>query len=435
MAQHTDEEEHQHGEDLTEDDDDDLLTDSQMNSVSEDDDEQMSVEQQNEDEYFDDSSNSNEEEDAGQPDLHQLILKAKRIISKLNRHKPLLHATHEALLDEIEENFEQYQLDERFATELSQLSNRKRISLTSLKKVIPIRWYTLNNALKSLVASLNTVNSALIELGSVRLTITPAESSLIKVLIQHLNELEKFSKTCTTDQVLDSTFLAALIELKSFFDVSLDQQYSFDAIIDFRTRFRANVDRRIEVKKQHVIGFLLDPQTKHSPLLDSYLERFTDDGQASTLLYEELIRIHQSAPEEPSTHQATSSVSNSASRRLRIESLEQERNISSQNHLNLRQEIAVYLASPRLDLEVTEYWARKQDSALFKLFLKNSCIQVTSNKSEQTWSRASLINSKKRAKLLARNLRSTIFINVNYKLCRELELQEIPLTDQSQRAV
>ena len=334
MAQHTDEEEHQHGEDLTEDDDDDLLTDSQMNSVSEDDDEQMSVEQQNEDEYFDDSSNSNEEEDAGQPDLHQLILKTKRIISKLNRHKPLLHATHEALLDEIEENFEQYQLDERFATELSQLSNRKRISLTSLKKVIPIRWYTLNNALKSLVASLNTVNSALIELGSVRLTITPAESSLIKVLIQHLNELEKFSKTCTTDQVLDSTFLAALIELKSFFDVSLDQQYSFDAIIDFRTRFRANVDRRIEVKKQHVIGFLLDPQTKHSPLLDNYLERFTDDGQASTLSYVGLIRIHQSAPEEPPIHQATSSVGNSASRRLRIESLEQERNISIQNHLH-----------------------------------------------------------------------------------------------------
>lgn len=52
----------------------------------------------------------------------------------------------------------------------------------------------------------------------------------------------------------------------------------------FRRRFRNNIGRRVKVKKEHVIRFLLDPQLKKSDLINDYLRELTIDGSASTIL-------------------------------------------------------------------------------------------------------------------------------------------------------
>lgn len=370
------------------------------------------------DEYFNDDSNSLETGE-DELELESVILKMKRIVSKLNRYKNLLQRTYVNLLDEVELNFEQFQLDERFSNEVTQLSTGRRVSLTSLKKVMPVRWYCLNSCSKSILAAVNPINRALIDLGSVRLTITPDESNLIRELITNLDALEQFSLNCSRDQVLTSNFLVSLFELKNFFGEQRDSEFKFDAIQRFRQRFRANVETRIPVQKEHVIAFLLDPQTKYSPVITDYLSVFTSDGQASTLLYDELIRLGQPTSDVP-----PDSNENQNTRRARLEILERSQNIDPQSNRDLLECITNYLASPRVILEPNEFWFRRKDSPLFQLFLSTGCIQLTSNKSEQTWSRASLLNTKKRSKLLAKNLSRALYINMNYKLCAELELKE-----------
>ena len=71
-----------------------------------------------------------------------------------------------------------------------------------------------------------------------------------------------------------------------------------------------------------------------------------------------------------------------------------------------------------------EFGGRRKDSSMFKLFIKNICIKLTSIKSEQTWSKTSLINLKKRAKMVFKNLKQSIFINMNFKLCEQVEIEE-----------
>lgn len=42
---------------------------------------------------------------------------------------------------------------------------------------------------------------------------------------------------------------------------------------------------RVEAKKEYVIAFLFDPQTKYSRLIDEYIAKFVKDDQSSALFY------------------------------------------------------------------------------------------------------------------------------------------------------
>ena len=286
---------------------------------------------------------------------------------------------------------------------------------------MPVRWYTVNTSLKSIRPYTTAINNTLIELGAVRLAITPAEQLLIDELITQLDELEHFSRTCTQDRVLDSNFLLSLIKLNKFFRAQCDAEFTFNSIKDFRRRFRANVDRRIVVTKEHVLAFLLDPQTKDSALIKEYVSKFTNDGRASSFLCNEINALKEQHPTDSNVQPANFEV---GSRKEDLERLEAEENIAQQTDSNLLSEVQTYLGSARVALEPSEYWARRSDSSLYSLFLSVGCIQLSSNKSEQTWSRSSLLNTKKRSKLLSSNLCSALYINVNYNICSELEFKE-----------
>ena len=103
--------------------------------------------------------------------------------------------------------------------------------------------------------------------STITLGITPDESTIIKDLIEHLDHIEIFGKMISKHQTLNSSFLIGLFDLKNIFKEENDVKYGSEAIKLFRKRFRDNFDKRIEVKKEHVIAFLLDPQAKNSRLI------------------------------------------------------------------------------------------------------------------------------------------------------------------------
>lgn len=378
------------------------MEESGSEQESESDEEAMEEAAESDSDYFDDDSN--EADAVNLVDLKQLVIKIKRIVSKLNRHKELLRQEHESLLNEIEENFEELQFDERFGLELDQIDDRrKKVSLTSLKKSIPVRWYSVNRSFKSVAAVRNAVNSALIRLGSLNLTLSPEELRVIDALIVQLDEIERFSKRCSTDQVLNSSFLIELTSLKLFFHEENDALYDCEAILNFRRQFRLNIDRRVEVKKEHVVAFLLDPQGGESPILDEYLRRFTDDGKASTLLISELTtNATAAAAADQANRQDSATIGR---RREALEMLEQRAFAPIRRpDVNLAQEINSYLNAGRSDLDPAEYWVQLKQTRLGKLFRRIGCIQLTSIKSEQTWSKTGYIHSKRRASLSSSHL-------------------------------
>ena len=119
------------------------------------------------------------------------VLKVKKIVAKLNRHKNLLAATHQELIDLVEANLEDLLLDEQFS--IDQLAHSRR-SWTTLKKEVPTRWNSLYFSLKSVGQSISATNTAPFKLNCPNLAITPREDQVIQALLAHLEKIDKFSR-------------------------------------------------------------------------------------------------------------------------------------------------------------------------------------------------------------------------------------------------
>lgn len=109
-------------------------------------------------------------------------------------------------------------------------------------------------------------------------------------------------------------------------------------------------------------------------------------------------------------------------RRQILEQFEIENNLRVETNSSVMEEINRYLSEPRVNFDTREYWLQNQNSVLYNLFLKNSSIQLSTIKSEQSWSKTSLLNTKKRAKMISSHLSELVYINMDYSYCEELKI-------------
>lgn len=254
------------------------------------------------------------------------------------------------------------------------------------------------------------------------------EINLIEDLIVNLEPVEAFTKTiCSDNKVIGARFVLGYFQLLKFFKREDDYKYLNEVRL-FRALFRCNLPRRVKLEDEDFVQAMLDPNCKQSELFHSYISK----ENCSVLLSHHVDLFNCSAAAAEANADAGLMVADSAGSPQEqdqqgsvfsmISSLEDEYDVSAPTVVN-NSEVLAYLNSARERVEPAAYWRKHSNNSLSKIFRKYGCILNSTATSERTFSRTGLIDQKKRANLLARNLQAIIFVYENHSICRDsLEL-------------
>ena len=180
-------------------------------------------------------------------------------------------------------------------------------------------------------------------------------------------------------------FIIGYFKLESFFKQTSDQLYKPEIVL-FRAKVRANLTNRIQLRDEHFIQVILDPNCRGSNLFNRTIS--TNDCVG---LLNQLVSPNPRTTEQLNNNNLSQSI---------IE-LESSFNVSVPQTID-NVYILSYLNAERLTeyQDTAAFWKSKRNHTLFNHFKKYGCLVPAIVISERTFSKTSLIDIEKRSRLL-----------------------------------
>ena len=376
------------------------------------------------------------------PEVRDLIGKCKKTFNKFKYHKALLkdeydRITFEDLMEYVElfeeeencpyEHLNNYNVSNEVEQEADQGRPAGAKRFTQIKNSNVTRWSSVNEMVQSILKHIILINKVLDKHFDLDDCFTPREIGLLRELGANLQSIAKATKELQTeDRPIANEVLLCFYNIKLEFDEKKDTNFNFEPARKFRRLIRENLNHRFPIEDEFIVAAILDPMVKEHPIVIDVLQKrpgskYTD---VPSYLSDRLKEFQQKATPKPEATVSQADSQPMGRKRASLRLLATE--LGDQNYLNKSRsnEVIRYLESTdaedeEFDVELLEFWKRNSSvyPELFQLFKSVACLQPTSSPAERRFSRANLVSTTLRNRLLASNLQMVLFIRENFLVC------------------